>query len=120
MSAAPPLGDLVLRNLRLRRDAPAVIFEGRTLTHGEFAARTFRLVRALRRLGVRPGDRVAILAQNCPEYLETYAAGELGGWITVPINYRLAAPEIAYIIGDSRPKILIVEAELLQLVTDSV
>jgi acyl-CoA synthetase (AMP-forming)/AMP-acid ligase II len=119
MSAAPTLGDLVLRNLRLRRDAPGIIFDGRTQTHGAFAERVFRLVRALRRLGIRPGDRVAILAQNCPEYLETYAAGELGGWITVPINYRLAGPEIAYIISDSRPKILIAEMQLLDLVTDT-
>jgi acyl-CoA synthetase (AMP-forming)/AMP-acid ligase II len=120
MSVAPTLGDVVLRNLRLRRNTPAIIFEDRTLTHGEFAARAFRLVWALRRLGVGHGDRVAILAQNCPEYLETYAAGELGGWTTVPINYRLAAPEIAYIVGDSRPKILIVEPQLQHLVTDGV
>ena len=112
------LGDLVRRNLALRRDAPAIIFEGRTVTHGAFAARAFRLVRGLRRLGIRARDRVAILAQNCPEYLETYAAGELGGWITVPINYRLAPPEIAYILADSRPRILIVEAQYLPLVTE--
>jgi acyl-CoA synthetase (AMP-forming)/AMP-acid ligase II len=118
-SPAFTLGDILRRNLALRRDAPAILFEGRTLTHGDFAARAFRLARALRRLGVQPKDRVAILAQNCPEYLETYAAGELGGWITVPINYRLAAPEVAYILADSRPKILIVEAPYLPLVSDA-
>jgi acyl-CoA synthetase (AMP-forming)/AMP-acid ligase II len=105
------LGSLTLRNLRQRPQAPAIIYEGRTITHREFAERAFRLANALTRLGVRRGDRVAILAQNCPEYMEVYAAGELGGWTTVTINYRLAAPEITYILGDSRPKVLIIEAQ---------
>src|SRR5262249_59545157 len=98
------LGDLTRRNLRLRNDAPAIIFEGRTVSHGEFAQRAFRLVQALRALGVGPGDRVAVLAQNCPEYMEAYAAAELGGWTTVTVNYRLAAPEIFYLIADRSPK----------------
>ena len=107
------LGNLILRNLRLRRDEPAIIFEGRTISQGQFAARSCQLARALQRLGLGAGDRLAILAQNCPEYMEVYAAGELGGWTTVTINYRLAEPEVAYIIGDSRPKIVVCEASLL-------
>ena len=110
------LGNLTLRNLELRPDAPALVFEGRTFTHRECAERAFRLARALARVGVRRGDRVAVLAQNCPEYMEAYAAGELGGWTTVTINYRLAAPEIAYILADSSPKLLIAEAELMDRV----
>jgi acyl-CoA synthetase (AMP-forming)/AMP-acid ligase II len=105
------LGSVTLRNLKLRPQAPAIIFEGRTITHRQFAERVFRLANALIRLGVRRGDRVAVLAQNCPEYMEAYAAGELGGWTTVTINYRLAPPEIAYILGDSGPKVLINEAQ---------
>jgi acyl-CoA synthetase (AMP-forming)/AMP-acid ligase II len=106
------LGSITLRNWRLRSSAPAIIFEGRTITHRELAERAFRLANALGRLGVGRGDRVAVLAQNCPEYMEAYAAGELGGWTTVTINYRLAAPEISYILGDSRPRVLIYETEL--------
>src|SRR5690349_9880453 len=107
------LGDLTRRNLRLRADAPAIVFEGRTITHRQFAERAFRLANALRGLGVARGDRVAVLAQNCPEYMEAYAAAELGGWIAVTVNYRLAAPEISYILADSAPKVLIVEAEFM-------
>jgi acyl-CoA synthetase (AMP-forming)/AMP-acid ligase II len=106
------LGSITLRNWQLRPSAAAIIFEGRTITHREFAERAFRLANALRKFGVKRGHRVAILAQNCPEYMEVYAAGELGGWTTVTINYRLAAPEISYILGDSRPQVLIYEAEL--------
>jgi acyl-CoA synthetase (AMP-forming)/AMP-acid ligase II len=107
------LGTIILRNARLRPDAPAIIFEDRALTHHEFAARAMRLANALARIGVRRGDRVAVLAQNCPEYMEAFAAGELGGFITVTINYRLAAPEVGYILADSRPRVLIAEAPLL-------
>src|SRR5262245_63103798 len=113
------LGDLIVRNTRLRRDAPAVIFEGRTITHGEFAGRSFQLARALQRLGLGVGDRLAILAQNCPEYMEVYAAGELGGWTTVTINYRLAEPEVAYILADSKPKIVVCEASLLDRLSEA-
>jgi acyl-CoA synthetase (AMP-forming)/AMP-acid ligase II len=107
------LGDLTRRNLRLRAEAPAIVFEGRSFTHRQFAERAFRLAHALSALGVGPGDRVAVLAQNCPEYMEAYAAAELGGWATVTVNYRLAAPEVSYILADSAPKVLIAEAELL-------
>jgi acyl-CoA synthetase (AMP-forming)/AMP-acid ligase II len=107
------LGDLTVRNLELRPAAPAVIFEGRTITHAEFCGRVFRLANALIRLGVQRGDRVAILAQNCPEYMESYAAGELGGWTTVTINFRLTTAEVAYILRDSRPTCVIVEAQFV-------
>jgi acyl-CoA synthetase (AMP-forming)/AMP-acid ligase II len=73
-----------------------------------------RLANALIGLGVQRGDRVAILAQNCPEYMEAYAAGELAGWTTVTINFRLTAAEVAYILGDSRPKCVIVEAQFIE------
>jgi acyl-CoA synthetase (AMP-forming)/AMP-acid ligase II len=107
------LGDLTRRNLRLRAEAPAIVFEGCSITHRQFAGRAFRLAQALSALGVGPGDRVAVLAQNCPEYMEAYAAAELGGWATVTVNYRLAAPEVSTILADSAPKVLIAEAELL-------
>ena len=83
------LGNLTRRNLRQRADATAIVFEGRTITHRQFAERAFRLAGALQKLGVGRGDRVAVLAQNCPQYMEAYAAGELGGWATVTVNYRL-------------------------------
>ena len=97
------LGTLTLRNLRLQPEAPAILFEGRTITHPHLC-RTRLAARRRRsgRRGVARGDRVAILAENCPEYLESYAAGELGGWASVTVNYRLAAPEIDTILSDSR------------------
>jgi acyl-CoA synthetase (AMP-forming)/AMP-acid ligase II len=105
------LGDLILRNARLTPHGPAIVYEGRALTYRAYAERSMRLANALYKLGVRGGDRVAILAQNCPEYLEVYGAGEIAGWATVTVNFRLAVPEIDYVLSDSRPVVLIFESQ---------
>ncbi|HSR54752.1 MAG TPA: AMP-binding protein, partial [Alphaproteobacteria bacterium] len=105
------LGKLIIRNWKLRADHPALYFEGRMMTHRTLAERAFRLANALSARGVGRGDRVAILSQNRPEYLEVFGAGELGGWATVTVNYRLAAPEVDYILGDSRPRVLVLDPQ---------
>src|SRR3954467_282293 len=104
------LGSLHRRNLSLRPDRPAIFFENQTITHRELIGAACRLANALIRLGVRRGGRVAVIAENCPQYMQTYAAGELAGWTTVTINYRLAPPEIGYILNDSRPRFVIADA----------
>ncbi|MGX1134532.1 fatty-acyl-CoA synthase [Streptomyces glaucescens] len=84
------------------------------LVHGETSTdyrtlhtRTTRLAHALRARGVRRGDRVAYLGPNHPSYLETlFAAGTLGA-VFVPLNTRLAGPEIAYQLTDSGAKALV-------------
>ncbi len=55
---------------------------------------------ALAALGIAKGDRVALLAPNCPEYFELqFACGRLGA-IMLPLNWRLTVPELEYILGD--------------------
>jgi long-chain acyl-CoA synthetase len=69
-----------------RPDAPALLFKGRTVTHGELDRLSDVFAAALAGLGVAPGDRVALLLPNCPQFL----IGELGAWkagaIVVPLN----------------------------------
>jgi len=65
--------------------------------------------------GVGRGDRVAILAQNCPEYLDLFGAVASLGAILVPINWRLSAEEVAYIVGDVAPKLLVAADEFKSL-----
>lgn len=104
------LGDIIRNNARWYADRPAVICDDRRLTHAEFSARAHSLASGLTRLGLRHQDRVCVLAQNCAEYLEAYAAAELSGLILATVNYRLAVPEMIYIIGDAAPRVLIFEA----------
>jgi len=79
----------------------------RKLTYADLHARTERLASALARQGIGKGDRVALLAPNCAEYFELqFACGRLGA-IMLPLNWRLAVPELQYILGDSTPSLLI-------------
>ena len=110
------LGHIIERNMAIHRDREALLYQGRRFTFGDFGRRACRLANGLYERGLRPQRRVAILAQNSNAYLETYAAGELAGYITVAINYRLAAPEILYILKDSAPDLLILDAEYAGLV----
>lgn len=110
------LGDIIERNARCYRDHPAFLFEGRRITHGEFAERVRRLCNALIARGLQRGSRIAILAQNCPEYLELYAAAGMGGFIAVGINYRLGVADQAAILRDCEPALLVYEPEYAQAV----
>lgn len=105
------LGRYVERNARCFPGHPAIVFEGRTLTHLEFAKRIRRLANALAARGIGPGSRIAVLSQNCPEYLEAYGAADTAGYILCGVNYRLALPEQAEILADCEPAVLFYEAQ---------
>ncbi|MDE3231182.1 MAG: AMP-binding protein, partial [Chloroflexota bacterium] len=62
------------------------------------------------RHGVRAGDRVAILAANSPEYLDAFFACALLGAILTPLNWRLTVPELAVILRDCEPRLLLHDA----------
>jgi fatty-acyl-CoA synthase len=88
----------------------------RKMTFKEWNERSCRLANGLARMGVGKGDRFAILAYNCVEWLEIYAASAKAGQITVPIMFRLAAPEIEYVVNHSECKAFIVAKEFVPLV----
>src|SRR5690242_14407796 len=80
---------------------------GRKFTYAELDRRADRLAGALVARGIGRGDRVALLAPNCAEYFELqFACGRLGA-IMLPLNWRLTAPELQYILSDATPKLLI-------------
>jgi fatty-acyl-CoA synthase len=85
---------------------------GARYLYADLNQRANRLARQLRnRFGVAKGQRVAILAGNCVEYLDLlFACGKLGATL-VPLNWRLAQPELAYIAGDCAPAVLAYAAE---------
>ncbi|MEW2359321.1 long-chain fatty acid--CoA ligase [Spirillospora sp. NPDC029432] len=101
------LGSWPARRARKTPHRPALVHDGRTLTYADLDERVTRLAHGLRSLGVRRGDRVAYLGPNHPSFLETlFAAGALGA-VFVPLNTRLAAPEIAYQLADSGTSVLV-------------
>jgi len=110
------LGDMIERNAVNHANAEALVYGERRYTHRQFADRVRRLAAAFFDLGLRRQERVSCLAMNCSEFLEVYGAGELAGYIVATVNFRLAAPEMAYIIKDSAPKILVFEAQYAEVV----
>ncbi len=100
-------GDLIKRGRALYGDQPALLFEDRRFTFAEQAARMFRLANALLRKGLKPQERVAVLARNCSEYIEIFGACEVAGFVTVNLNSRLSHAELGAICQDSEPSVLI-------------
>jgi len=94
----------------------AVVCGGRRLTYAQFADRAARLAGGLRDLGIQPGDRVAYLSANCHRLLEAYYGVLEAGAVLLPLNIRLAAHELAYILNDSEAKVLFFESQFSGLV----
>ena len=93
----------------LRRDADQLDYAG-------LDARSNQVAQALLASGVGPGDRVAYLDKNSLEQVELYFGAVKVGAVPTPINYRLAPPEIAYIVADAGAEVLAVGSELLPAV----
>ncbi|MFG1960338.1 long-chain fatty acid--CoA ligase [Nonomuraea sp. NPDC049028] len=110
------VGGWPARRAQMTPDRTAFVFEGRAVTYAEVHTRTTKLAARLREAGVRPGDRVAYLGTNHPALAETMFATHLLGGIFVPLNFRLAAPEIAYMLGDCEPSVLIHAPECAEVV----
>ena len=85
---------------RLSRDRVGARDLDRSLTFGQWNERSCRLANALLGIGLAKGDRFAVLAYNCLEWLEIYAAAAKAGVIVVPINFRLIGPEVALHPGE--------------------
>ncbi|HOF64023.1 MAG TPA: AMP-binding protein, partial [Dermatophilaceae bacterium] len=103
----------VERNALRIPDRPAhAVGDTVTATWAEFAGRVGRLAAGLRaRWGLEPGDRVAIVMSNCPEYLEAQFAIWYAGLVAVPVNARLHREEIAYILEHSGTSVVVTDAE---------
>jgi acyl-CoA synthetase (AMP-forming)/AMP-acid ligase II len=113
MSPLALLGDVVAANARLFPDQIGARDLERQMTFREWYRRACRLANALIGIGLVKGDRVCVLAYNCVEWLEIYAAAALAGLVAVPINFRLVGSEIKYIVDNCEARALIVQDELL-------
>jgi acyl-CoA synthetase (AMP-forming)/AMP-acid ligase II len=107
------LAELIRWRAQRHPDLDAVWYEGRTQTYGEFNRSSSELAGALvDELKLAPGDRVAILDKNCPEYLELIFALDKAGIVAAPINWRLTPGEVKAVIDDIKPKVIVTGAEL--------
>src|SRR5277367_7033943 len=96
----------------------AVVCNQERFTFTQFGERAGRLAGALRQLDVQRGDRVAFLSTNCHRLLEAYYGVLEAGAVLLPLNIRLAASELGYILQDSGATVLFVERQFRPLVEE--
>jgi acyl-CoA synthetase (AMP-forming)/AMP-acid ligase II len=116
MSATPQLAnlaDMVRDRARVRGNAVVYEFEGRQTTFAEFDINTNRVARALIALGVKPGERIAYLGKNSDLYFELLLGAMKANVVMAPVNWRLAGPEIAFIVDDCKAPVLFVGPEFI-------
>ncbi len=106
------IGTWVNRRAQRVHDDVAVAFRDRRIGYEQLDERILRLAQGLRERGVQPGDRIAYLGNNHPSFLEAMFATAMLGAVFVPLNTRLAAPEIEFAVDDSGATTLIFQAEL--------
>ncbi|MFX0034123.1 MAG: AMP-binding protein [Candidatus Hermodarchaeota archaeon] len=86
----------------------------RQLTFKELNERTNKLANGILKSGIKKGDKVAILSNNCIEFMELYVAAAKGGFIVVPLNFRLHPDDISFIINNSDAKWLFIESRFYE------
>ncbi|MFH1624013.1 MAG: AMP-binding protein, partial [Pseudomonadota bacterium] len=101
------IGEIIRRNAKRYPNKTAVVCGDSAFTFREFNERVNSLANALADLGVRKGDRIAALLDNCHQYVELYCASPKSGIVMVPLNYMLSAKELAFIINNSGANTLV-------------
>jgi fatty-acyl-CoA synthase len=104
-----PLNELLPKAFKLFPEREAIVCNNIRMDYRSFAERVWQLSNGLIRIGIKRNDRVAILHENCHVFLEAYFAAAHLGVILVPLNFRLSIKELATILNDSRPRILIAQ-----------
>lgn len=116
MAQLPHLGEALRYYARITPGKIGACDLERAMTFRQWNARSCRLANALLGLGLAKGDRVAVVAYNCVEWLEIYAATAKAGLVAVPINFRLVGEEIRYIVENCEAAAIIVQHDLLDAV----
>lgn len=105
------VADIIRRHGRERPHAPALVVGDRTITYAELDERSSRTAQALAAAGVGAGDRVAFVDKNGAEFFDVVFGSAKIGAVAVPVNWRLAAPEIRHVLSDSGAAVVIVGRE---------
>ncbi len=107
------LADICRDQAAERPDKPALICDDRTLTYGDLDRESSQVANALIESGVGSQDRVGFVGKNIPEYFTLFFGAAKINAVTVAVNWRLAPPEMAYILDNAEAKVVVIEAEFL-------
>ena len=112
------LSDIVTRQAAIRPNKTALIFEEQNLTYASLDKGANRVANGLLSLGLKPDERVGYLGKNSHFYYELLFGTCRAAGVLCPINWRLALPEILYVLNDSKPRILFVGIEFVEMIPD--
>jgi acyl-CoA synthetase (AMP-forming)/AMP-acid ligase II len=112
------LGQLLKVNAKKFSSKAALKDSARSFTYPETNKRVNRLAHSLISLGLQKGDKVAVLLENCIEIVEVYLATAKTGMVIVPMNFRLVAKDIEYIVSNSDAKAIIVDSEFAPVIEE--
>ncbi len=110
------IGDVTRHHARIRPKRVAIHFEGQRTTYGELDRRANRVANGLIAEGLGSQARIAYLSKNSPAYFDLWFGAAKADVVLVPVNFRLAPPEVAYVVGDAGAEILFVSADFYPLV----
>jgi fatty-acyl-CoA synthase len=110
------VADISRQQARARAGALAMVFEGRTTTFGELDRLTNRVANGLIAAGQRPQARVAYFGKNSDRYFEVLLGALKANTVMVSVNWRLAPPEVAYVLNDAGCEVIFADAEFARLV----
>ncbi len=110
------IGQWVYKRAHTHPERPFLQEDNRKYNNREFNERVNRMAHALLKLGVGRGERIAVLMGNCSEFLEVFFACAKTGALMVPLNVRLAVPELLYILKDCSPRTLFYAVEFFEKV----
>jgi len=110
------IGEIITRNAKRYPNKRAVVCDDSVVTFKEFNERVNSISNALTDLGIRKGDRIAALLDNCHQYVELYCAAPKSGFVFVPLNYMLSGKELAFIVNNSGAKAIFVSEKYVQTI----
>lgn len=119
MSSRPwNLADIIEQMADSVADRPAVVTEDREYSYGEIDERATRLANHLVSVGIRPGDRVAVHAMNCIEWVDAFYGIMKARAVPINVNYRYRHNELKHVYGNSGAVLAIVAPQYVELVND--
>lgn len=112
------LTKILPKAINLYPDKEAIVCSGEKFTYQQFGCRVGKLANTLLKLGIKKGDKIAVLHKNCHYYLESYFGVMQIGAVLVPLNHCLSANELVFILNNSETGLLIADSNFAKKVDD--
>ncbi len=115
-AAIPTVADVTRHHAKTRPDQVALRFDGETISYAALDRRASQAAHGLIAAGIAPQARIAILAKNSPPFFDLWFGAAKANAVLVPVNFRLAPPEAAFVVNDAKAELLFVGVDFYPLV----